>query len=76
MLRGGAGEEAADFGAIAEVERRFSGLGVLGLTPDREEAEAFDIGGERGLSGLGTLLPLLCDDGGLGVFEVDGEESF
>ena len=78
VLFGGAGEEVAVLGlaAIAEVERRFKGRGVVAFAADREADGGFETGGERGLSGFDTLLPLLCDDeGGLGDFEVDDEED-
>ena len=81
MLFGGAGDEVAvlGLGAIAEVERRFKGRGVVALETDREAdngAGGFETGGERGLSGLDALPPLLCDDeGGFGDFEVEDEED-
>ena len=80
MLFGGAGEElpaVLGLGAIADVERRFKGRGVVALEIDREaDSGAEDTGGERGLSGLEALLPLLCDDdGGFGDFEVEVEDA-
>jgi hypothetical protein len=81
VLFGGAGEElpaVLGLEAIADVERRFKGRGVVALETAREAdcgAEGFETGGERGLSGLELLLPLLCDDdGGFGDFEIEFEE--
>jgi len=81
VLFGGAGEEVAVLvlGAIADVERRFKGRGVVALETDREAESGgwrLETGGERGLSGFDALLPLLCDDdGGFGDFEVEDEDG-
>ena len=82
MLFGAAGEEppaVLGLDAIADVERRFKGRGVVALDTDREAdrgAEGVETGGERGLSGFDVLLPLPCDDdGGFGDFEVDEEDD-
>lgn len=81
MLLGGAGEElpaVLGLGAIADVERRFKGRGVVKFEVDRDADDGPETGGDRGLSDFAVLLPLLCDDkGGLGVFEEeDAEDSF
>jgi hypothetical protein len=76
VLLEGAGEEAPavlGLDAIADVERRFKGRGVVALETDREADGG--PGGERGFSGFDALLPLLCDDGGLGDFDEDDEED-
>ena len=67
--------------AIADVERRFKGRGVVAFEVEREAdggTERFETGGERGFSGFGVALPLLCDeDDGFGVFELeDVDDSF
>jgi hypothetical protein len=80
VLLGGAGEEVPavlGLGAIADVERRFKGRGVVALETEREADGG--AGGERGFSCFDALLPLLCDDddeGGFGVFDVKEEDSF
>jgi hypothetical protein len=81
-LFGGAGEELVavlGLAAIADVERRFKGRGVVAVEANREAdggAEGVETGGERGFSGLGVALPLPCDeDGGFGVFELEDEDD-
>lgn len=68
--RGGTGDDEVFcegcFDAIADVERRFRGRGT-GLGD--EEVGVEEIGGERGFSGLGVLLPLLCAEGGFELFD-------
>lgn len=75
VWRGGAGEEDVELGvgfaAIADVERRFRGRWVAGFGDVDGGAAVEVVGGDRGLSGFGVLLPLLCADGGL---ELLGEE--
>lgn len=57
------------------MERRFRGRwAVVGFGDVAGGAMAEIVGGERGLSGLGVLLPLLCAEGGLELLE--DEPSF
>lgn len=84
VWRGGAGDEDCDcdcavgvgFAAMADVERRFRGRwGGVGFG-DVDGGARVVVGGERGLSGLGVLLPLLCADGGLELLDEGEELSF
>jgi hypothetical protein len=69
-------EGGVDFGAIADVERRFRGRWVVGVGfGDIIGRPGVDVGGERGVSGLGVLLPLLVD-AALELLDEGEEASF
>ena len=81
VLRFGAGEgpECGVLGAMADVERRLRGLEAVGFVRFGEEVDVGAVGvevvgGERGISGRGVVLPFLRPEGDLGLF--GEEESF
>ena len=86
MLRGGAEEgegcDGVDFGAIADVDRRFRGVWFVVGFRDAVGLGGANVGVDRALSGLGVLLPLvtgalelLVEGEGLSLWESDCERD-